>query len=165
MRDTGPVTTVQHPVPAGSFLVSRTNPNGVITSANDAFVAISGFSREELLGQPHNILRHPDMPPQAFADLWQTITSGRCWVGAVKNRSNDGGYYWVRAAVAPVMREGRVTEYVSVRVRLPEDERLRAEGPTPPCAPELAPVCIADGYADPCCRRCGAAWRDGRVCG
>lgn len=127
MRDNGPVTQVEHLVPEDGFLVSRTDPHGIITFANDAFVQISGYTREELVGQPHAMVRHPDMPPAAFENLWSNLRAGRCWVGTVKNRCKDGSYYWVRAAVAPTTRNGQVVEYVSVRVRPDEAEKRLAE--------------------------------------
>src|SRR4051812_31120604 len=108
MRDNGTVTDHETTVPEGVFVVSRTDPAGVIQFANQAFVDISGFSRAELVGQPHNIVRHPDMPPEAFADLWSTLGAGQCWVGLVKNRRKDGGFYWVRSSVSPMIEAGKV---------------------------------------------------------
>ena len=116
MRDNGPITQRNREVPANSYLVSRTDPKGVITYANNAFVAISGFTYDELLGQPHNMVRHPDMPAAAFADLWATLQAGKGWVGVVKNRSKNGDHYWVRAAVSPELgTNGTITGFVSVR--------------------------------------------------
>ena len=87
-----------------------------IIYANPAFVEVSGFSREELVGSAHNIVRHPDMPEEAFADLWRTIQRGDSWTGVVKNRRKDGGYYWVLANVTPIMERGETICYASVRV-------------------------------------------------
>ncbi len=117
MRDNGPVTGNAIEMREGDLLVSRTDLRGHITFANDAFVAISGFSREELIGQSHNLVRHPGMPAAAFADLWSTIQGGQCWVGLVKNRCKNGDHYWVRAAVSPVVENGAVTGFISVRTR------------------------------------------------
>ena len=110
-----PVTQREKPFPAGSYLVSRTDLQGVITYANDAFVDISGFTREELIGANHNIVRHPDMPPQAFADLWRTVAAGLPWRGIVKNRDKDGDHYWVDAFVVPIREHDRTVGYMSVR--------------------------------------------------
>nr|WP_275405054.1 methyl-accepting chemotaxis protein [Crenobacter caeni] len=96
-------------------MVSKTDLKGVITYANDAFVEVSGFTRDELIGKSHNIVRHPDMPPQAFTDLWATVKTGHPWRGLVKNRCKNGDYYWVEAFVVPVKRDGQVTGYMSVR--------------------------------------------------
>ena len=96
-------------------LISTTDLKGIITFANDEFVKISGFSQEELIGQSHNIVRHPDMPPAAFKDLWATVQDGRSWKGMVKNRCKDGRYYWVDAFVSPITEDGEIIGYQSVR--------------------------------------------------
>ncbi len=103
------------PYPEGKLIVSRTDTNGVITHCNQAFVDMSGFEEDELIGQPHYILRHPDMPAAAFKDLWETIQSGKKWKGYVKNLRKDGKYYWVYAVVVPNVRDGKVIGYASVR--------------------------------------------------
>jgi len=115
MKINQPVSQVEIPFPKGRYLVSRTDLKGVITHANDAFIDISGFSREELIGKSHNVVRHPDMPPEAFADLWRTVKSGMPWTGLVKNRTKRGDFYWVRAFVVPIRREGRSIGFMSVR--------------------------------------------------
>jgi aerotaxis receptor len=125
MKINQPVTSTEVPFPPDTYLVSRTDLKGVITEANDAFVAISGFSREELLGKSHNIVRHPDMPPQAFEDLWRTVQAGYPWRGLVKNRCKNGDYYWVDATVVPITHQGRVTGFMSVRNR-PERAQVEA---------------------------------------
>ncbi|QIL89919.1 PAS domain-containing protein [Microbulbifer sp. SH-1] len=117
MRDHKPVTGREYRLRGNHFLISRTDLKGNIVYANPAFVEVSGYSAEELIGAPHNIVRHPDMPPQAFANLWQTIKNGDVWIGLVKNRRKDGGFYWVRAHVIPVMEDGAVSGYVSVRLK------------------------------------------------
>ena len=106
-------------------LLSRTDLNGIITYATQSFVEVSGYSRDELLGSPHSIVRHPDMPPEAFADLWQTVTHGEVWVGLVKNRRKNGDYYWVRAHVTAIVEDGQVQGYTSVRVK-PDDAEIAA---------------------------------------
>jgi len=121
-----PVTNNEHQMKPGSILVSKTDLKGVITYCNKDFVEISGFSRKELYGKSHNIVRHPDMPPQAFQDLWDTSKAGKPWTGIVKNRCKNGDYYWVKANVTPLRTNGRVTEYMSVR--------------TPPTREEIAAV-------------------------
>ncbi|MCK6392144.1 PAS domain-containing methyl-accepting chemotaxis protein [Zoogloea sp.] len=124
MKTNLPVTQIEIPFPSGRYLVSRTDLNGVITHANDAFVNISGFSREELIGSHHNMVRHPDMPREAFADLWGTIKSGLPWHGLVKNRCKNGDYYWVKAFVVPVRRNGETIGFMSVRTE-PGREQVR----------------------------------------
>lgn len=109
-------------------LISTTDLKGAITFVNDDFVNVSGFSRDELIGQNHNIVRHPEMPPAAFKDLWTTIQSGQSWKGMVKNRCKDGRYYWVDAFVSPISKDGQIIGYQSVRT-LPTDEcKKRAQG-------------------------------------
>ena len=117
------VSQKEKPLPAGKVLVSKTDTKGIITYANDAFVEISGYSREELVGKNHNIVRHPDMPPQAFEWLWDTLKEERPWRGVVKNRCKNGDHYWVRATVAPIVENGKITGYVSVR-KVPTREQV-----------------------------------------
>ena len=117
MRNNQPVTKVEHSLKDGVFLVSTTDARGVITYADPNFVKISGFSEEDLLGQPHNLIRHPDMPPFAFKDLWDTINAGNIWTGIVKNRSKNGDYYWVDASVSPLVENGQAVGFISVRSR------------------------------------------------
>ena len=124
MKNNQPVTQRERPFPVGQYLVSKTDLKGSITYCNDAFIALSGFDKDELLGKNHNIVRHPDMPPAAFADLWQTIKSGRPWRGVVKNRSKDGDHYWVDAFVVPLKRNGQIESYMSVRSQ-PSREQIR----------------------------------------
>ncbi|MBA3996061.1 MAG: chemotaxis protein [Candidatus Accumulibacter sp.] len=115
MRNNQPVSDVEKPFPKGRTVVSKTDLKGVITYANDTFVELCGYTREELIGQPHNLVRHPDMPPAAFADLWATLKQGYPWRGLVKNRCKDGGYYWVDALAVPIRKDGRQIGYMSVR--------------------------------------------------
>jgi aerotaxis receptor len=127
MRKNLPVTNVETVIPDNTFIYSRTNLKGVIEEANEAFASISGFTREEMIGQPHNLVRHPDMPEEAFADLWADLKSGRPWRGVVKNRRKDGGYYWVIANASPVREDGQVVGYQSVRSRPTREEIAAAE--------------------------------------
>jgi methyl-accepting chemotaxis protein len=127
MRVNMPVTGVERQMRDGETIVSTTDTRGVITHVNDTFIAISGFSRDELIGAPQNIVRHPDMPAAAFKDLWDTIQAGRPWVGLVKNRCKNGDHYWVEAHVTPVLQNGQVTGYLSVRRKPGRDRIDRAE--------------------------------------
>ena len=127
MRVNEPITNHEAPVPDGEPLVSRTDPGGNIVFANHVFVEVSGFTEEELIGAPHNLVRHPHMPPQAFANLWATIKAGRPWDGLVKNRNKSGGYYWVRANVTPVVEGGKVTGYISIRSKPTRSQTDHAE--------------------------------------
>lgn len=111
------------PFPEGKLIVSRVDLNGILTHANDAFVDISGYSREELIGQPHHILRHPEMPKAAFKDLWETVQAGKKWHGYVKNLCKDGSYYWVYATAVPNVRRGETVGYTSVR-RKPSRKKI-----------------------------------------
>jgi len=106
-------------------ILSTTDLNGDITYVNPDFIRISGFDEQELLGQHHNVVRHPDMPPEAFADLWSCVRAGRSWMGMVKNRCKNGDHYWVSAFVTPISRDGRVVEYQSVRTK-PRPEQVAA---------------------------------------
>ncbi|WP_424626000.1 methyl-accepting chemotaxis protein [Achromobacter marplatensis] len=117
MRNNQPVYDKEYTLHDEQYLISRTNARGRIIYANPAFVEVSGFSREELVGAAHNIVRHPDMPEAAFEDLWRTIQRGESWTGVVKNRRKDGGYYWVLANVTPIIERGETVCYASVRVK------------------------------------------------
>lgn len=108
--------------PDGALITSRTDLNGIITHANDSFVLMSGWPREDLIGAPHSILRHPDMPSAAFADLWNTVSQGVKWHGYVKNLRRDGCHYWVYATVIPNIRNGEIQGYTSVRRRPPRSK-------------------------------------------
>lgn len=108
-------------------IVTKTDLRGVITYANPAFVEISGFTRAELIGAHHNIVRHPDMPAAAFADLWRTVKAGAPWRGLVKNRTKTGDYYWVDAYVTPLTSEGKPVGYMSVRTAPTPEARSAAE--------------------------------------
>lgn len=128
MRRNFPVTGREYIVPPDTILVSSTDLKSRITHCNRAFVEVSGYSPEELLGQPHNMIRHPDMPQEGFRDLWDTIEAGKPWTALVKNRRKDGDHYWVRANVTPILDGDRVTGYLSVRT-IPSREEVAATEP------------------------------------
>ena len=127
MRQNLPVTQRQFDFPVDATLMSSTDINSHITYANEAFIKVSGFERDEILGQPHNMVRHPDMPREAFADMWETLKSGQSWTALVKNRRKDGDHYWVRANATPVVRGGRMVGYMSVRTKPTPEEVQQAE--------------------------------------
>ena len=127
MRTNLPVTTVEYPITDETLIVSKTDTKGRLTYFNDQFIDAAGFTEAELMGQPHNIIRHPDMPPEAFADLWATLKAGKPWAGAVKNRRKNGDFYWVLASATPIWENSQVTGYMSIRSRLSADQRAEAE--------------------------------------
>ena len=127
MKINEPVTNNEVVMQDGEILVSRTNLKGIITDCNESFVRMSGFSRKELIGKNHNMVRHPDMPPPAFEDLWSSVKSGKPWRGLVKNRCKNGDYYWVVANVTPVTEKGRIVEYMSMRTKPSRSEIAEAE--------------------------------------
>ncbi len=148
MRDNGPVTNREVELRDGDMLVSRTDAGGRITFVNRAFIDISGFTEQELMGSPHNLVRHPHMPKEAFADLWAAIKAGRPWEGFVKNRAKNGDHYWVRANVTPIIENGQIAGYVSIRSK-PTRAQINAA--------EQAYQLFREGKAQ------GMAIRDGRV--
>ncbi len=125
MRLNMPVTNVERVMREAEYIVSRTDRRGVITYVNPYFCEISGFTESELIGAPHNIIRHPDMPAEAFKDLWNTLSAGRPWTGYVKNRCKNGDHYWVLANVTPVWENGEIVGYLSVRSK-PERTEVEA---------------------------------------
>jgi methyl-accepting chemotaxis protein/aerotaxis receptor len=125
MRNNQPVTQQNIDYPESAIFITRTDPKGIITYANDAFVQVSGFSLDELLGHNHNIVRHPDMPAWAFSSLWETIASGHPWQGVVKNRTKSGDHYWVKATVSPIIEQGKISGYLSLR-RKPAPSEIQA---------------------------------------
>jgi methyl-accepting chemotaxis protein/aerotaxis receptor len=127
MRKNSPVTDVEYPVSDETLIVSRTDLKGKLTYFNDDFLAAAGYASAELVGQPHNIIRHPDMPPEAFENLWDTLKAGKPWLGAVKNRRKNGDFYWVLATATAIRENGHVTGYSSTRTKLPADQRKLAE--------------------------------------
>jgi aerotaxis receptor len=119
---------VETEVPSEGLIVSHTDLKGVITYANDTFAAISGYSVAELIGKPHNILRHPDMPSSLFENLWSTLKSGKLWSGYVKNKTKSGGYYWVYAQVSSLFdQDGAYIGYKSLRQAVPKEKRNELE--------------------------------------
>ncbi|HTJ94869.1 MAG TPA: methyl-accepting chemotaxis protein [Pararobbsia sp.] len=122
MRNNQPVTQHEYVLDDADMLVSATDLQGNIAYCNPAFTRASGYDKDELIGQPHNIIRHPDMPREAFGDLWQTVRAGQQWGALVKNRRKNGDHYWVRASVTPVLEHGRAVGYLSVRVKPSRDE-------------------------------------------
>ncbi len=127
MRKNLPVTDAEYPVTDDTLIVSRTDLKGRLTYVNEDFVDAAEFSTEELIGKAHNIIRHPDMPPETFENLWETLKAEKPWVGAIKNRRKNGGFYWVLATAFPNRENGQVTGYTSIRTKLPADQRAQAE--------------------------------------
>ncbi len=127
MRNNQPVTNNEYEIRPDSCIVSKTDTKGKITWFNKDFVDAAGFTPEELMGQPHNIVRHPDMPTEAFADLWNSFKLGRPWAGAVKNRRKNGDFYWVYASATPIWENGQLTGYMSVRSALSREKRAAFE--------------------------------------
>ncbi|MFP4137017.1 MAG: methyl-accepting chemotaxis protein [Halomonas sp.] len=127
MRNNQPVSQQEYLLHDDHFLITRTDLKGRITYANPAFVEVSGFRHDELLGAPHNIVRHPDMPEAAYQNLWDTLKAGESWKGLVKNRRKNGDHYWVEANVSPIVEEGEVKGYASVRVKPSREDVERAE--------------------------------------
>jgi len=121
-----PVTNNEYPLTDKHSIVSTTNLKGITTYANEDFIRISGFDTSELIGKNHNVIRHPEMPVEAFADLWATLKAGKPWMGIVKNRCKNGDFYWVDAYVTPIYENGQVTGYQSVRVKPARDYVERA---------------------------------------
>lgn len=127
MRNNQPVTQQEFDYADDATLMSVTDTQSHITYANAAFIAVSGFDREEIIGQPHNMVRHPDMPKEAFADMWRTLKGGESWSALVKNRRKNGDHYWVRANATPVRRNNQLVGYMSVRTRPAREEVQAAE--------------------------------------
>lgn len=129
MRDNGPVTNVERRFPddPAAKIISVTDVHGVIKEVNETFVKMSGYSREELIGQPQNILRHPDMPAEVFKALWSTIQQGKPFMGLIKNRCKNGDHYWVSAFIMPIIENGKITGYESVRTRATDSQIERAK--------------------------------------
>ncbi|WP_456392070.1 PAS domain-containing protein [Nitratifractor sp.] len=118
---------IETEVPENELIISRTDLKGVITYVNETFAHISGYEPEELIGKPHSIIRHPDMPKSAFKDLWETIQAGKTWEGYVKNLRKDRGYYWVYARISQVVKDGKVVEYKSLREPVPREKRIEMQ--------------------------------------
>ncbi|BEV17037.1 hypothetical protein HBDW_38250 [Herbaspirillum sp. DW155] len=127
MRLNLPVTDQEREIDAHASIVSRTDLQGRIRYVNPAFVSISGFTEQELIGAPQNIVRHPDMPELVFGELWSALKAGLPWTGLLKNRCKNGDFYWVRANVMPMWERGVCTGYVSVRIKVSRAEIDAAE--------------------------------------
>ena len=127
MRNNTPVTNKEKTFGENDKLISTTDLSGNIVHCNDIFLEISGFDKEELIGSPHNIVRHPDMPKEAYKVMWETLKSGNAWMGLVKNRCKNGDFYWVDAYVTPVMESGKIIGYESVRTLPKRVDVIRAE--------------------------------------
>lgn len=125
MRNNLPVTGRNLELPQDANILSTTSPQSHITYVNPDFIRISGFHEDELIGQPHNIVRHPDMPAAAFEHMWSTLKSGKSWMGLVKNRCKNGDHYWVSAYATPITKNGKTVEYQSVRTK-PESDHVQA---------------------------------------
>ena len=121
------VTQNEFPLDSDTTLMSTTDLQSYMTHANDTFVQVSGYTLQELMGQPHNMVRHPDMPKAAFADMWYTLQQGEPWSGIVKNRRKNGDHYWVRANAVPMVRHGKMTGYMSIRTKATAEEIAAVE--------------------------------------
>ena len=121
------VNDVEMPFPKGRLVISHTDLEGNITYVNRFLVDISGYKESELIGQPHRILRHPDMPPIIFQEMWETIQKGQIWEGGIKNLRKDGSFYWVYAVVTPNKRRGEIVGYISIRNELSAKKKLDCE--------------------------------------
>lgn len=127
MKKNFPITGKEKAYDSSANILSTTNPKGIITYINDDFIDVSGFEEDELINISHNIVRHPEMPPAAFEDLWKNLKAGNSWMGMVKNRCKNGDHYWVHAYATPIMNNGQTTEYQSVRSIADRNDVKRAE--------------------------------------
>ncbi|HCC83134.1 MAG TPA: chemotaxis protein, partial [Methylophaga sp.] len=127
MKKNLPITNNEVAFPEGEEIISTTSLKGIITSFNDTFQKISGFESDELLNKNHNVIRHPEMPPAAFDDLWKAMKSNHHWMGIIKNRTKNGDHYWVDGYVSPMIDNGEVTGYESVRTKPSRERVARAE--------------------------------------
>lgn len=153
------VTNQETVIPDGVFIYSRTDLKGRITEANPAFAQISGYPVEAMLGKPHNLVRHPDMPREAFADLWRNLQRGRPWQAIVKNRRSDGGFYWVLANASPVRENGQIVGYQSIRFKPTREQIYAAEEAYRRIREGDRSLAIVDGRAvSPRARRVEAAF-------
>ncbi|WP_144209655.1 methyl-accepting chemotaxis protein [Shewanella donghaensis] len=143
MRTNQPIIDSEQTLTSNCILLSTTDLKGNIKYANQEFIDISEFSADELHGQPHNIVRHPDMPPQAFESMWQCINSGKPWIGIVKNRTKTGKYYWVNAYISPVYENGQLHEFQSIRRKATRAQIATAENVYRQLNADIAPKELA----------------------
>jgi len=127
MIDTSFEMFIETEVPENELIISRTDLKGIITYVNDTFADISGYEPDELIGKAHNVVRHPDMPKSAFADVWKTIEEGKVWSGYIKNMRKDRGYYWVHAEVSGVYKDGKLVECKSLRAPVEVENKLEIQ--------------------------------------
>ena len=118
---------IETEVPDHELIISRTDLKGNITYVNETFALISGYGADELIGKPHNIVRHPDMPKSVYKDLWETLKSGENWQGFVKNKRKDNGYYWVYAEISGVYKDGKLVEYKSLRTPMERETKINMQ--------------------------------------
>jgi PAS domain S-box-containing protein len=152
MQENYPVTQQEYNFPSEAILVSTTDLQGRISHCNHVFEETSGYSYDELIGQPHSLVRHPDMPPEAFYDMWATIGRGRPWTGIVKNRHKNGDHYWVEANVTPIMEGGKPKSYIRCASSRHANKSARLKPCTQRCVPSGKTVtihssCTPAGYA------------------
>ncbi len=127
MIDTTYAMFIETEVPENELIISRTDLTGIITYVNETFAEISGYMPDELIGKPHNIVRHPDMPKSAFKEVWQTIKAGKVWQGYIKNMRKDRGFYWVHAEISGVYKEGELVEYKSLRAPMQREKKIEMQ--------------------------------------
>ena len=127
MIDTSFDMFIETIVPHNELIISRTDLKGIITYVNETFAEISGYAPEELIGKPHNIVRHPDMPKSVYAELWRSIQENEKWDGYVKNLRKDKGYYWVHAHISGVYKEGKLVEYKSIREPVDRETKIHMQ--------------------------------------
>ncbi len=118
---------IETKVPEAEIIISRTDLKGIITYANHIFCEISGYDDHELIGKPHSIVRHPDMPKAVFKELWESLEKNGKWEGYVKNLRKDNGYYWVYASISGVYKDGKLVEYKSLRRPISFEEKVNAQ--------------------------------------
>jgi len=127
MPDTSFDMFIETIVPHNELIISRTDLRGIITYVNETFAEISGYTPQELIGKPHNIVRHPDMPKSVYADLWKSLAEHQGWDGYVKNLRKDRGYYWVHAHISGVYKEGKLVEYKSIREPVDREKKIEMQ--------------------------------------
>src|SRR5690554_5653617 len=127
MKKNLPITNSEIPFPEGEEIISTTNLKGILNSFNDTFHKISGFDTKDLLHKNHNVIRHPHMPSAVFSDLWKNMKANHHWMGIIKNRAENGDHYWVDGYISPIIDNGDVVGYESVRTQASRERIERAE--------------------------------------